>query len=111
MAELAFARRALRMFSGVLVWAAHFGAIYTFHALVCARNHADVTWLGVNIVTGFVLAATAAAAAALMVVIRSGLHAGTNAFENWLTASTAALSLVAVLWQGLLPVFMVPVCS
>ena len=110
MTERSFSRRTLRMFSGVLVWTAHFGAIYTFHALACARERASLSWLGVDMVTWFVLAATATAAAVLMLAIRGAIRAGAGEFENWLTASTAALSLVAVLWQGLLPVFMVPVC-
>jgi hypothetical protein len=111
MAGSTFTRRTLRMFSGVLVWTAHFGAIYTFHALACARGHAGITWLSAGIVTWFVLAATMAAALALTIAIRAALRAGASAFENWLSASTAALSLVAVLWQGLLPVSMIPVCQ
>jgi hypothetical protein len=110
MTESTFTRRTLRTFAGVLVWAAHFGTIYTVHALACSRGHIDNTLLGANVVIAVIVAVTVAAAGVLAAVIVRALRAGTAAFENWLMATIGALSLIAVLWQGLLPALMVPVC-
>jgi hypothetical protein len=105
-----FTRRTLRMFAGVLIWAAHFTAIYAFHTLACALRLSDASWGGAHGVTWFIAGVTVVAGAALVAVITAARRAGTDVFENWLTGTVGALALVAVAWQGFFTVFMVPAC-
>ena len=108
-----------RLWMGPLVWAAHFLAIYGFTALACERNVATEGWFGIGIVTWFIAAATLAAVTALLVTIgvavRDGARARSapapSAFVHWLTAAVAGLVLLAVLWETLLPMLLVPVCG
>jgi len=114
-----FAGTTWRLWVAPLVWAAHFLAIYAFTALACERNIATEGWFGVGIVTWFIAATTLAAVTVLLVTIglavRDGARAHSSptpsAFIHWLTAALAGLVLLAVLWETLLPVLLVPVCG
>jgi len=89
---------ALRIPLGVVVWALHFAATYGFTALACARGFgAAVPWV--------VVAATLVAAAAAIAVIATHLSAE---FTRWMTASVAALALLAIVWEGLSPLWAPP---
>ncbi|HYC37993.1 MAG TPA: hypothetical protein VEC19_16305 [Usitatibacter sp.] len=94
-------RRALWMASGVLVWAAHFTAIYGFTGLACARG-----WTGA--VAWVVGAATALALTACVAIIA---RSWTRRFDFLAAVAVglAAFALVAVLWEGL-SITMVPAC-
>lgn len=107
--ESAFSTTTLRMFSGVIIWAVHFTAIYGFTALACARGFASLAWLGIGIVPWAIGGATFVAATAMLVILVPALRGARDSFENWMTAGVAALALVAILWETL-PVMMVPVC-
>lgn len=82
---------ALRMSSGVIVWAVHFTVVYGFTALACARGFGGAA-------PGVVAAATALAAVLALVIIVKNLDAE---FTRWLTAAIAGAALVAILWEGL----------
>jgi hypothetical protein len=101
---------ALRMVAGALVWALHFLSIYVFAALACARGFADVRWLGIGVVSWTIGAATALALAALAIIV-VGVMRGARpiGFNDWVSASVAALAAVAIVWETL-PALMVPAC-
>ena len=41
-----FMGKSLYALAGLLIWAFHFGAIYAFQALACARGFAGARWRG-----------------------------------------------------------------
>jgi hypothetical protein len=89
---------ALRISLGVVLWALHFTLVYGFTALACARGFgASAPW--------FVLAATVVAAAAAIAIIATHLSAE---FTRWMTASVAGLALLAIVWEGLSPLWAPP---
>jgi hypothetical protein len=94
--------RALWMSSGAIVWALHFGALYGFAALACARGFGGaVPWVS--------LATTLAALGAIAVIaVRHVPRRGE--FTAWLALSAAGLALVAVVYETI-PIFIVPVCA
>jgi hypothetical protein len=98
------------MFSGALIWAVHFMAIYGFTTLACARDFATTQWLGIGIVAWAIGAATIIAlAAAVAVVVSATRTAPVIGFTDWITAGVAALAALAIVWEAL-PVIMVPAC-
>jgi hypothetical protein len=99
----------LHMFAGVIVWAVHFTAIYSFTALACARGFAQMQWLGMGVVTWVIGGATLVAATATLVILVPALRTARRSFESWMAAGIAALALIAILWETL-PVMMLPVC-
>jgi hypothetical protein len=106
------------MLSGLLIWACHFGMIYSFTALACARGFWRLNWLGVGIVPWAIGAATlVAVSAASGITILSIRYAGertaqenASRFVHWMTAAIGALALLAIVWQAL-PVLLVPTCG
>ena len=94
-------RTSLRIASGVILWATHFTAIYGATALACARDAASlVPWAvgGATVVAG---------ALAIVVVVREWRLR--ERFESWLAAAIAAISLIAIAWEGM-TVLVVPPC-
>jgi hypothetical protein len=118
MAIVRFASATLRMFSGLLIWAAHFLVIYVFTALACARRFSEASWLGIGVVPWVIGAATLAAATTTLVVIwlamrdarLSTSRNNMSSFVPWMTAALGGLALVAILWEAL-PVLVVPTCG
>ncbi|MES2563522.1 MAG: hypothetical protein V4637_12425 [Pseudomonadota bacterium] len=110
MATSHFTVSTLRISSGVIIWAIHFFAIYSFAALICARGLAAARWLGIGGVPLAIGVATVIAAGALVIMIASALRRGTSSFIEWMSAALAALALIAVLWEGF-AVAMVPACT
>jgi len=93
---------ALRMSAGVIVWAVHFGALYGFTALACARGFAGaVPW-----VTG--AASFVAVLAMLFIMARNLPRRGE--FESWMAFSIAALALVGIVFETV-PVYVVRTCG
>ena len=111
MSTTTFTRTTLRMYSGAVIWAVHFGVIYGFTALACARGFADTRLLGVSVVTAAILGATVLAAGAVLAFVVPALRAGLGSFENWMTTGTGAFALLAIVWEGFVPVFIVRGCS
>lgn len=90
--------RALWIASGVLVWALHFGVVYGFTALACARGMAPaVPWVagGATIVAGLVAAG----------IVLTHLSSD---FIRWMTAAIAGFALLAILWEGLAALLVKP---
>ncbi len=112
-----FLAKSLFALAGLLIWALHFGAIYAFQALACARGFAGEV-AGAGIVTVFVVAATVLALLAAAAVLVAGWRtAGANAdlaehdeFLRSLGLLVAGLSVVTIVWEAL-PVLMMPACS
>jgi hypothetical protein len=109
--EASFTRTTLRMFCGVIIWAMHFGLIYGYTALACARGFADTKWLGVSVVTAVIVGATVLAVGLVLASVVPAIRAGLGSFENWITAGTGAFALLAIAWEGFVPVFIVPICA
>ena len=105
-----FTATTLRMFSGVLIWAAHFTVVYGYTAIACARGFAHAQWLGVESVTWAVAAATAVAVVAALAMLLPAARAAHKSFESWMTAAVCALALFAIVLETL-PVWLVPACS
>ena len=110
MAESRFTRTALRMSSGIIIWAAHFLAIYGFTALACARGFATARWMGIGAVPWMIGVATLIAAAALVALIASAARAANSSFTEWMAAALGGLALIAVAWEAM-AVLMVPACA
>ena len=90
---------ALRIVYGPALWFLHFGAVYGFTALACARGfpHA-VPW-----VIAVLTVVLAAASAVLLLTSKKD-------FVGWLTAALGAFALAAILLQAL-PALLVPPCA
>jgi hypothetical protein len=118
-----FTRTFLLIFSGPIIWAAHFVAIYGFTGVACARALHRIEWLGIGAVSWFIgisgLLALAAIAAIAVIASRNGkrqvqsddrgLPADQHAFIGSITIMLGLLAAIAVIWESL-PVLMVPVC-
>ena len=90
---MSFARTALRLSAGPIAWAVHFAAVYGFTGVACARGLAgSVPWaIGL---------ATLAAGAGCVALVVAGMRRR-DEFESWLSASLAALALLAIAWEAL----------
>ncbi len=121
MGDTDFIRKSLFMLGGLLVWAAHFTVVYTFNALACARRFADLDVMGVGVVPFVVVGTTVLAfvgtlAVLLLALFRRGPawasrdRKPVNDFLRYTTITIAALSLVAIAWNGL-PALIVPSCG
>ena len=93
---LPFARTAIRMWSGAIVWALHFAAIYSVTALACARGYAQTRFFDIEIVTLAVLGATLIAFVAVLAIVRRARRADGESFESWLTATVAGLAAIGI---------------
>jgi hypothetical protein len=106
-----FARTALRMSAGVIVWAVHFAVIYGYTGLACARRFHDTGAIWTGAVPWVIGIATAIAAALMVVLILPALRARESPdFVQWMSAAIAGLGLIGILYEAL-PVFMLPVCT
>ncbi len=121
MGDTDFIRKSLFMIGGLLIWGAHFGLIYAFNSLACTRHFASQSYFGFGIVTLTVIGTTIVALGGVFVILllafwrRGPARASrdqkpVNHFMRYTTMTIAALSLVAVAWNGL-PALMVPPCG
>jgi hypothetical protein len=121
MREQAFARPLLFPVAGLLVWAAHFAAIYAINALACARGLAGGTLAGLPAVPAAVTIATLVALAALVAIawaawIRRGpappseVTPATVRFIHLMAQSVVGVSLLGVVLDAL-PAYIVPACG
>lgn len=116
--KLSFASTSLRIGAGLLIWAAHFGAVYIYAALVCARGDPTAELLGVPIIRLNIALLTLVAIAALAYVLRQTLRGRWRAeaeradlpFIAWLSAASALYGLLAVLWTAV-PTLWVAACA
>lgn len=110
METASFSRTVLRMGSGVIIWALHFATVYGFTALACALGLGETRWPWMS-VTVIIVAATVIALGATLVFVAGAMRGGLAAFENWMTAGIGAFAALAIVWEGLVPVFMLPPCG
>jgi hypothetical protein len=95
-------KRALLLAAGVILWALHFGAIYGYAGLACARG-----WeRSVTPVVAALTVAAALAATAFMVVLRRR-----EGFEHAIAIGLAGFALLAIVWEGASVAFLVPCAS
>ncbi|WP_230530877.1 hypothetical protein [Microvirga roseola] len=121
MGDTNFIRRSLFMSGGFLIWGAHFGVVYIFNALACARLFAGQTYFGFGVVPLTVSILTILALAAVLAVLLLALwrrgpartsrdDKPVNDFMRYTTITIAGLSLVAIAWNGI-PALIVPPCA
>jgi len=102
MTAMSFTATALRMSSGVIVWGLHFAAIYGATGIACARGAPQAALVAVAL-------STLLAVALLLPIIVWNWRRRAQ-FESWFAAATAALALLAVVWEAL-PALWVPACD
>lgn len=88
--------------SGIVIWAAHFIAIYGFTALACARGFP-------HLVPSAIAGAGVVAVALLVAIIVRGWM-GRAHFEYWLSGAIAMFALIAVVYETI-PAWAVPTCA
>lgn len=100
------------MLSGFIAWIAHFGLIYAYTGLLCERPE----WVrqqigGVGIVPLGIAAITVLALVILAALLLAGRRSiPDEPFYRQLTWGGAALGVIAIIWQGLLSIALVPSC-
>jgi NO-binding membrane sensor protein with MHYT domain len=101
----------LLVFSGPLIWAVHFVAIYGFTGVFCARLAAAPQWQSITtwVIVAAGLAAAAAIAACLAVEPKDSAP-DNRRFVRRVAAGLALLAIVAIVWETM-TVFLVPVCD
>lgn len=92
----------VRIGAGVAVWALHFAAIYAAAALACARDQPAV-------VMPVASAVTLVAVVVLMSIAWRG-WARRARFDYWMSATVAGLALLAVTWEAV-PVLLLLPCE
>ena len=109
--SLPFGTTALRISAGIIVWAVHFGAIYGYTGLACARLDAESAdlWRGLVpwVIALTTVLAAAAALAFAMPVLRSRRRAP---FVEWMSGWIAVLALLAIVLEAS-AVLWVPACG
>jgi hypothetical protein len=111
---------ALRPLAGLVIWAAHFTAIYAVSAFACERGWAARPLFGLPWVAALVGIATVVALTLLAFAFRPALTAprapmldGGEAepqFTRWFAGSAGVLAALAVVFQAL-PVLLLPGCG
>ena len=97
----------LRLWSGLLVWAAYFLVVYVVAALACARGFAGVLVAGLDVVTlvtvaGLIVAIVATAALVLTTRRRERSQPADGArFADRLGWTLGLLALLAIVWTAL----------
>lgn len=119
-----FTRTFLLIFSGPIIWALHFVAIYGFTGIACARALHEVAWLGIGAVSWFIgisclLALGAIAAIAALTAKKRNrmppagvntMRAEKHSFIGSMTIMLGMLAAIAIIWETL-PVLLVPACA
>ena len=93
---------------GALVWGAHFGLLYGFTALACARGFAGVQWLGISVIVWTIAVATALALLAVALIALRGARSARPSGSN--SAGVAALAGLGIIWEAV-PASFVQACG
>lgn len=110
-AERSFVGTTLRMSAGVIVWVVHFGVIYGYTGLACARRFSAAGALWLDLVPWVIGTATLVAASLAAYWTVPVLRAGSRLeFSEWMSGWLALLALGAILLEGA-TVLWVPVCA
>jgi hypothetical protein len=121
MRDQGFIGRMVFMTGGLLAWAVHFAFVYGFTAVACAKRITAANVLGIGVIPFVIGAATLLAWAAAGAVLWGALSRTvpsrsprygevTEHFLHYTAAVIAVLSLVAIAWNAL-PVLVVVPCS
>ena len=119
MSDTDFIRKSLFVLGGLIIWAIHFGIIYAFNSLACARRFAGRDVFGLDVVPAFVIGTTILALVAASLLLASAWRGAPEAsryekpvdgFLRYSAMTIAALSLLAIGWNGL-PALIVPPCG
>ena len=104
-----FPRTVLRMSAGAIIWALHFGTVYWATTAACALGLGvvRVPWFSLSAV---ILGATGIALVAALAVVVSATWTNLGSVRNWMAAGIGAVAAVAIAWEGLLPVLLLPAC-
>lgn len=109
--SLPFAATALRMNAGTIAWAVHFGVIYGFTGLACARRYAESGELWIALVPWVITVASVIAAGVTLRFVVPLLRSGGKAsFVDWMSGWVAAFALLAIVLEAI-AVLWVPVCG
>jgi hypothetical protein len=105
-----FGATALRMSAGVIIWAVHFGVIYGYTGLACARRFgaSGDTWLA--LVPWVVGVATVAGVISAAAFIPGAVRAARTQFVEWVSGWLAAFAILAMVLEGI-TILWVPVCG
>jgi hypothetical protein len=121
MSDQGFIGRMVFMTGGLLAWAAHFAFVYGFTAIACAKRFTAAHVLGIGVMPFAIGAATVLAWVAAGAVLWGALSRtvplqspryaeATEQFLQYTAAVIALLSIVAIAWNAL-PVLVVVPCS
>ena len=116
-----FVAKLVFLCGGLLIWAAHFGAVYAVNGVACARGLDRLTVLGFGAVPAIVAVATGLAVLACGAILAAALRGRgpgiadepsgpVQAFWRMGTASGAGFAMVAIAWTGL-PAALIPPCA
>jgi hypothetical protein len=109
-----FTRSFLMIFTGPIVWALHFVAIYSWTGLLCARPELNREWLGLGLAAWGTLAASFVAIAIIGVAsLRARTRPGDGehkVFVKYLAFALNVLAVLAISWEAL-PVLLLPACG
>lgn len=101
---------------GLLVWMADFVFVYVFAAVACARGFADVSLLGLPVVTLATLLSSLIAAAITVLIVRRGYRLSSavdmdehTRFIGFVTWAGGGLALVALVLL-VMPVLVMSAC-
>lgn len=111
----------LLLLSGFIIWAGHFGAIYGYAGLLCARPEwAQMEIAGIGLIPLGIAALTLIALAGLAAVLfwadllppqrDSSARSGEAPFYRAVTLGAALLGGVGILWQGIFSILFVAAC-
>ena len=100
------------MLSGLIAWIVHFGLIYAFTGLMCERpDWAAQDIGGIAAVPLGIVGITALVLAALAIILMAGRRSIPDSpFYRQITWGGAGLGAIAILWEGVLSVALVPSC-
>lgn len=111
-----FTATTLLILGGLLVWMADFVVVYVFAAVACARGFADVSWLGVPIVTATTIVASLIAGAITVLLVRRGYRLQSavetddhSRFIGFVTYASGGIALIALVLL-VLPALVVTAC-
>ncbi|HEX7113546.1 MAG TPA: hypothetical protein VF193_00290 [Steroidobacter sp.] len=114
--EYRFTSTTLLMMGGLLIWGADFLIVYTFAAIACARQFADLELAGLGIVPAFTVAVSAIACVASASIGRAALRrlrAGNpeqpRSFIDFLALAVSVLAIIAIVWNAL-PALLIEAC-
>jgi hypothetical protein len=91
------------IWGGLLTWAAYFLFVYVFAAVACARHFANLSVVGLPIVSLVTGASTVIALGATIALTRFATRrlAATSAFARFLALALGALAVICILWVAL----------